>query len=283
MKITDKRGELLNVTVIFTCFNRKEKTIKCIKSLQEQNRNHLLSFVIVDDNSSDGTVEGIQALDCKSLVLEGDGNLFWAGGMRKGIETFFQTDANSDYVLLVNDDVEFYDDIISSLITRSKENSDAIIVGATCDSGGRYTYGASRLLKNNKRGLYCAVEPSDEIIFCDIFNCNCVLIKSGIMKLLGNFDSTYTHALADFDYGFHAKKNQIPILSSGDYVGICEKNSIKNTWQDKSLSCWTRLRKKESIKGAPFKPWFYYMKKNHGLAKAIRYSISPYIRIFLKK
>lgn len=273
----------MDVTVIFTCFNRKEKTIKCVKSLIEGNKNVDISFIIIDDNSTDGTIEALKSLNNNIFIINGNGNLFWSGGMRVGIDKYIKDEKKSDYVLLVNDDVEFNENIIEKMINRSKSYYDSVVVGATNDEKGNFTYGALKLVKNSKGNLYTQVYPKNEIEECDTFNANCVLIKDNIIKDVGNFDKLYRHSLADLDYGFMIRKNGYKIVSSEDYIGICYRNSIKNTWRDTSLGVLERLKLKESVKGAPFKEWFHFMKKNFGIFLAIRYSITPYIRIVLKK
>ena len=40
---------------------------------------------------------------------------------------------------------------------------------------------------------------------------------------------------------------------------------------------------KESPKGLPSKQWFYFLKKNFNINYAVWKSITPYIRIILKK
>lgn len=271
------------VSVILTCFNRKEKTLKCVESLIKGNPKVKFSFIIVDDQSTDGTVEELKKLEYDIKIKNGNGKLFWSGGMRVGISEYLENDNKSNYVLLVNDDVEFYDNILKKMIERSIANSDAVVVGATCDDLGNFTYGALKLNDNRKRGLYYHINPTDEFIQCDTFNANCVLIKSSIIKTIGNFDDIYRHSLADLDYGFTIRRNGYNIISSNKFVGICHRNSTKGTWHDKSLSRLDRIKKKESIKGSPFKQWFYFMNKNFGYVAAVRYSISPYIRILLGK
>lgn len=273
----------MKVTVIFTCFNRKEKSLKCIKSLENKNPEIEFQFIVVDDNSTDGTREAIQGLDSNVRIIRGTGSLYWAGGMRRGIEEYLKRDFGSQYVLLVNDDVEFYDGIVSKLISKSLKNDNSVVVGATCDEDGNLTYGAMQLIVPRKRDLYRQVKPSEQDNECDTFNCNCVLISDSTIREVGNFDSVYTHSLADLDYGLKLRKMGFRILSSDEYVGICNKNSIKGTWADTSLSRRERLKKKESPKGAPCREWFHFMKKNFGFKEAVKYSVSPYVRIMLGK
>lgn len=270
----------MKVTVIFTCFNRKDKSVSCVKSLAEHNPETDFQFIVVDDNSSDGTKEALAELNYEIEIITGNGSLFWAGGMRKGIGKYL-SEASSEYVLLVNDDVRFYPGIVEKLISESKRKNNAVIVGATCDDKGDFSYGAMQLIIPRKKDLYRQIRPSKNPIECDTFNCNCVLIKSDIISQAGNFDSVYTHSLADLDYGLKLRRMGYHIYSSEDYVGVCNKNGVKGTWADSSLSRIDRFKKKESPKGAPYKEWFHFMKKNFGVMDAIKYSISPYARILL--
>lgn len=271
----------MKVTVIFTCFNRKEKSLKCIKTLTGQDLEIEYQFIVVDDNSTDGTAEAILALKNNVVLLRGNGSLYWAGGMRKGIKAYLESVYDSEYVLLVNDDVEFFEGIVNKLIAESKEKKDAVIVGATCDDYGDFTYGAMRLIVPRKKDLYRQVSPSEGIVECDTFNCNCVLLRDDAIRKAGNFDTMYSHSLADIDYGLRLRKLGFHIYSSEEYVGICNKNSITGTWADSSLSRKERLKKKESPKGAPCREWFHFMRKNFGMRCALLYSVTPYIRILL--
>lgn len=274
----------MKVTIILTCFNRKEKTINCIKKLLNNNEKRLkLSFVVVDDNSSDGTYEELKKINCNLILLRGDGNLFWAGGMRKGIKYCLDNRNGENYYLLVNDDVDFMEDIIPKLTKFAEKYCDCVVVGATCDRFGKQTYGMQRRVMSIFSARCDEIPALGNIVEGDTFNANCVLIPSDIFCDVGNFDSKYHHSLADWDYGFAISKRGYKIINYNKYVGYCEKNSCKNTWKDPSLSRIERLKKKESIKGAPFKEWFYYLKKNYNIFIALRYSISPYIRILMRK
>lgn len=273
----------MKVTVIYTCFNRKEKSLKCMKTLVGQDSGIKYHFIVVDDNSTDGTAEAILALGNNVELLHGSGSLYWAGGMRKGINAYLESGPDSDYVLLVNDDVEFSEGIVDKLIAESKDKKDAVIVGATCDDSGAFTYGAMQLIVPRKKDLYRQVSPKEGNVECDTFNCNCVLLSDAVIRKAGNFDPIFTHSLADIDYGLRLRKLGFHIYSSEEYVGVCNKNSIKGTWADSSLSRSERLKKKESPKGAPCREWFHFMKKNFGFKEAVKYSISPYVRIMLGK
>lgn len=96
-------------------------------------------------------------------------------------------------------------------------------------------------------------------------------------------DKAYTHSLGDYDLGFAMTRKGYKLISSVDYVGVCNGNPTKGTWMDTSLSRKERLKKKEAPKGSPSKEWWHFLIKNFGVISAVKYSIIPYIRIFLKK
>lgn len=274
----------MNVVALFTCFNRKEKTEKAIRSLVDGNPTINFTFIVVDDDSSDGTPNMLHALKAEGYSIKcihGAGNLFYSGGMRIAMQYIKQeTDIEYDYVLLMNDDVEFYSKSIERMVQQSMEQKNSVVVGVTCDRNGNYSYGAIKYIKGIKYVGY-GVEFKD--VPCDTFNANCVVIPKKHFMACPIIDEHYVHSLGDFDYGFSLKNAGAKIHPTDYYVGICEPNSVKGTWGDRELSRFERIKKKEQPKGLPTNIWFYYVKKNFDLLNAIRAAVGPYVRIFLKK
>ena len=264
---------------LMTCFNRKEKTIHAVERLIYGNPEVQFSFIITDDGSTDGTYEVLKKFSEIRLV-QGNGSLFYSGGMRRAIELAKESHEEFDYCLLFNDDVDFYDSAIAKL---TKKDESFIWVGPTCDEKGNLSYGG--VVKTS------SWRPKTEIVMgenaagkeCDTFNANCVLIPWQIFKNLDNIDSIYTHSMGDFDYGFSAKRKGARIKVSDEYVGKCPDNPVQVSWRNTQLSRKERLQRKESPKGLPGREWFHYLNKNYSLVTAIIYSVIPYLRILLKK
>ena len=270
----------MKILVLFTCYNRCEKTLTCINSLQK-NTQIKFDFIVVDDNSQDDTCKELKKYN-NITVLHGNGSLFYSGGMRMAIAEAKSRDLSEySYVMFVNDDVEFFENSISKLVEYlNGENS--IEIGSMCDSQGKLSYGGVKHVGSiNPR--YQTVMSKAERTYCDTFCANCVLLPKNIFVKLPNIDSHYKHAMGDFDYGWEARRQGVKILASNDFVGRCNDNPKDDTWSDPALSIKERLRKKETIKGLPRKEYFYFLKKNHGLLTAVIYSATPYLKILLKK
>lgn len=269
------------VQVILTCYNRKQFTLRCIESLQNSNPNIEFHFVVVDDNSTDGTFEALCGLPYSVEVIKGTGQLYWNGGMYLGLSTVIDRQQAFDYALLVNDDVDFYPGCIEKAIAQSKKENNAVIVGETVDSEGKTSYGGIAFL-SHVRVKYTVLEPSDALN-CDTFNANCVLVPCNVLKEVGNLDSYYKHAMGDFDYGMMIKRKGFEIHHTPFYVGECNENVIEGTWLDASLSRMARFRLKESNKGLPIKDWFHFVNKNFSFGAAVYHMLTPYIRILFRK
>lgn len=270
---------MIKILGLMTCFNRKDKTINSIKKLKE-NRDLEFSFIVADDNSKDGTREALSSMK-NVTVLKGDGNLFYSGGMRLAIAEALKC-KGIDYVLLFNDDVEFYDNAIADLV-RKAQNEHCVWVGPTCDTEGELSYGGV-IRKSRWRPSFEIIKADNEEGYkCDTFNANCVLIPWHIFETVGNMDTAYSHSLGDFDYGFKIKKSGFNIKVSNQYVGVCCDNPVVGEWRDNKLPMSKRLRLKETPKGLPYKEWFHYLRKNYSVMTAVVYSIIPYARILFRK
>lgn len=271
--------DMEKAVIILTCHNRREKTIKCLKSIIDGNKELEYTFVAVDDNSTDGTSEELGKLGADIIILEGDGNLFWNGGMHMGMEYAINHLSEADYFVMINDDVDFFVGSFDKMARALKGNT-KVLVGATCDDKGHLSYGGTKY-KGGKSLELTMIGPDKSKVNCETFNANCVFIPREIFLKAGSTDPKYIHSMGDFDYGFRIHKLGYEINVYEAFVGSCNDNPVTGTWQDKSLPRLKRIKLKESFKGLPFSNWFRYLRKNFGLDVAIVRSITPYIKILL--
>lgn len=265
------------IAVLITCHNRRAATLSCLSALKRQNSiadsDIQLHLFLVDDGCTDGTAEAVLALWPETTMIQGDGNLFWCGGMRKAWEAAAVT--QTDHYLLLNDDTILFPEALSHLLDLCpKPTSRTIAVGATCDPySGNWTYGG---LQCDTPFIPSAAQPRR----CRTMNANCALIPQAIFVEIGMFYHVYRHAMGDMDYGFSATRRGIEILETRSFVGTCSRNSICGTWRDTSLARTTRLKLLISAKGLPPHEWYHYCRRNYGVLWW-RYFVSPYLRILI--
>lgn len=271
---------MAKAVVILTCFNRKDKTTKCIKSIIEGNSKLDFEWVVVDDKSTDGTADAVRVIATDAHVITGTGGLFWNGGMNRGMEYAIENLSDADYFVMINDDVEFYPGIFDDMAVCTGDTR--VLVGATQADDGSLSYGGIKY-NGGKSIKLRMVGPNESTLECDTFNANCVFIPREIFLKTGATDPHYSHSMGDFDYGFTIKRLGYKINVYEKFVGKCNDNPVTGTWQDKALSVSRRLKLKEGPKGLPFKDWFRYLKKNFGLDVAIVRSFTPYIKILLRR
>src|SRR5580700_8623826 len=98
------------IAVLMTSFNRREVTLKSVAALFQQRKAEGVQFTVflVNDGSTDGTDEAVHSRFPDVRVLQGDGTLFWNGGMRMAFETAARE--SFDAYLFLNDDTFLYSD-----------------------------------------------------------------------------------------------------------------------------------------------------------------------------
>lgn len=275
------------IAVIFTCFNRKEKTIKCVKSLLKQKNMPDFQLYICDDRSTDGTVDEINKIIPEAVVIEGTGSLFWSRGMYEAMKP--AVEHGYEFYLMINDDVEFNDNMWQLMHEAYEANKSCGVTGSTlAKSTGKQSYGGAKFFKK-RSGDYIGpmLEPKHDIfVECDVANWNCFLIDDAVIKEVGLIDNVYEHAMGDFDYSLRMRKQGFKIVQAKDYVGYCEDNDIYGTFKDSSLPRKQRIKKLFAQNGLPYKSWKRFVKKYyvHGTLKNIYVPYLKYgLAILLRK
>jgi GT2 family glycosyltransferase len=104
------------VIIVTPVFNGRQHTEAFLNSLKTQNYPNF-ETVIIDDGSTDGTAKMIEEKFPQTVVLKGNGNLWWSGSTNLGVEYALKHQAN--FVLTINNDVTIPDDYISNLVKRA--------------------------------------------------------------------------------------------------------------------------------------------------------------------
>lgn len=267
------------LAILITCHNRRQLTLTCLQKLYKQN----ISFdvYLVDDGSCDGTSEAIRERYPEVKIIQGDGNLFWVGGMYLAFAEAIKH--GYDYYLWLNDDTLLEPNALKTilethLLLTHQSNPDSIVVGSVKDPVTEtYSYGGRIRCRKRFSRTFEAVEPQQEPQECDTMHGNIVLIPRFVAERVGNLDAAFTHQRGDLDYGLRAKKLGCSIFIAPGYLGTCSQNTVRGSWVDTNLPIYQRLQKVFQVKAFPIREWTIFTKRHSGHLWFIYWTF-PYLR-----
>jgi len=114
----------LDVSIIIVSWNTKEILIDCLESIFEQTRDTEFEVVVVDNCSSDGSVEMVASEFPQVRLIENSENKGFAAANNQGM-----TISRGRYVLLLNPDTIVLDGAIQKTVNYADQNSEAGVVG----------------------------------------------------------------------------------------------------------------------------------------------------------
>lgn len=110
------------VAVVILNWNGRDDTLACLDSLAMIDYSNL-SVIVVDNGSSDGSVDAIRTRHPAVDVFETGRNLGFAGGSNVGIRRALQRGV--DFVLLLNNDTEVAPDLVDSFVAAARRHPQA--------------------------------------------------------------------------------------------------------------------------------------------------------------
>lgn len=236
--------------IIIPVHNRKITTLACLENLKTIGDLQKYQIIVIDDGSTDGTSEAIHNLYSTVTVLKGDGNLWWTGAIRQGME--YAIAQGADYLIWLNDDCYPQAGAIAQLLYVCMTRENAIVGGQSFDP---------ETLNPSYSGVICkatTIAPvfdlTDELSECDGLNGNLVCFPRSVVEAIGypdttrfphyHGDATYTHAAKRKGYQLFICKDAIA-WNHNDHPGVSwlvAECSIKQLWQDrfsiKSANYW---------------------------------------------
>ena len=275
---------MISISVLLTCFNRRPTTLAALERLFRQDciAEVNLEVFLVDDGSSDGTGDAVKAQFPQVHVVQGDGSLYWNGGMRTAMGLALQRDL--DYYVWLNDDTILLPDALRRMLKteellRARGLATAIVVGSTCDPRtGLLTYGGVVRSSPWRTLKFALVPPGDTALPCHTMNGNFVLIPRSVAALVGNVSPEFTQSAGDFDYGLRAHRLGCTTWVAPGLVGTCARNPVARTWQDRTLSLRERWANLNSPKGLPPQTWWTFARRHAGLMWPA-YAVWPYLKV----
>jgi GT2 family glycosyltransferase len=267
------------VAAVMAAYNRKDLTLACLRSLRAQRvPGSTLDTFVLDDASSDGTSEAIAEQFPEVTVLQGTGELYWNGGMRRAFSAAMTGDY--DYYLWMNDDTTLDDHALALLLQvehrlREQGEDPVIVAGSTRHPDtGELTYGGLVRPYRWRRLRWELVEPGDEPRPCETMNGNVVLVPRAVVRRVGNIDPAFVQQMGDYDYGLRARAAGCSVWIAPGTIGTCASHPRRRPEEQPLLG---ELRRLWSLKELSPRPWMVFARRWAGGLWPM-YWLSPYMR-----
>jgi len=204
--INQKEAHKNNIWVVTVNWNQPEFTLQCVQSLRENN-DQSFSLAIVDNGSTDQSIEYLRVINPEKLVINKT-NLGFAGGFNAGIR--YALAQGADYVFMVNNDTISQPNTLDMLINT------AIQVGAEIASPAIFYFNApdriwstggkiNPLLSAPLDGHSRKKPLPDQPIKREFFTGCALLIHKNVFEEIGFFDENFFLYYEDLDFFIRAK------------------------------------------------------------------------------
>ena len=210
----------MDLSVIIVSFNTKKLTIDCLKSIEKEGSKLSIEVIVVDNNSSDGSREGLESFKTdkfKYASILNDSNTGYAKANNQGIKI-----AKGKYILLLNSDTLVHKNSLGELIAFDERTPDAGVVGSkllNIDGSLQSSCYNFPTIKNaileyffGKKGLFDKFAPKgSEPTTVDALVGAAFLITPEAKKKVGVLDERYWAYFEDIDYCRQVWKNGLKV------------------------------------------------------------------------
>lgn len=241
--------DIPKISIIIPSFNNLDQLKYCVKSIQQQKFKNY-EIVIVDGNSTDGTVPFLKSLKSPfKFVSEKDQGIYDA--MNKGVVI-----SKGDWLYFMGADDQFYDDMILAKIASFVEGKKTDLILGSIEYVGA------------KRKKFVS-SFSFKIWIKNTVHHQSVFYNRTVFKNY-KYDTRFK-VLGDYKLNLSLYKNKHTFLTVNEKVALCDPNGISKNYN------WNLYKEDIALKVATsnkiFYPIFYvlgvfkYLMKNLGILK----------------
>ena len=199
------------VAVILVNWNGREVTLDCLRSLRAV-RSHALHVLVVDNASTDGSVEAIQLNFPEAEILQQSSNLRFAGGNNAGIKRALEL--NAEYILLLNNDTIVDPSVVQALVGRMDADQQCGMVAPKIYyydrpevlwfAGAKVSFWTGTMrhigIREVDSGQHDRARETDYATGC------CTLVRSSVVRAVGVLDESYFMYGEDADWSMRVKR-----------------------------------------------------------------------------
>lgn len=120
------------IEIVTPVHNRVIETLQCLRSIERLEKTGLdLHVIVVDDDSTDGTVEALAGEFPDVEVIKGDGNLWYTAGTNRGIEAAMRH--KPDFILAINNDSIFDEKCVLKMVECAEKHPRSVVGAVLLD------------------------------------------------------------------------------------------------------------------------------------------------------
>lgn len=216
----------IELAIIIVSYNHKKYLFRCLGSLIKDKHLHDYRIIVVDNNSSDGTIENLsQKYKSRVVIVRNAVNVGFAKACNFGINSFA-----SNYYLVLNPDIIASKGSVEKMIGFLKKNKTvACVVPLLKNQDGTIQYSCRKfpgwretLLKRTPLRWFTSLENINKydlkitsLIEKNIpFRINwalgsCMLIRKSALKKVGLFDERFFLYCEDIDWFYRLKRAKL--------------------------------------------------------------------------
>lgn len=109
--IKNKGSKIMQVSIIIVSYNTKDLTLNCIKSIYQHTKNIEFEIIVVDNASSDGSIQAIEEQFPQVILIEAGDNIGFGRANNLGAKS-----ATGEFLFLLNSDTLLIENSLKKLM-----------------------------------------------------------------------------------------------------------------------------------------------------------------------
>lgn len=224
-----------SVSIIILTTNALSMTLEQLKDVSKlSTKNIQAECVVVDNGSTDGTEEKIKNFKLPNMgykFIQSGANLGFAGGNNVGMR--YALKKNSDFILLLNNDLILPSDMVVKLVDYMVRNSDVGIASPkmyfakgyefhkdrykASQLGNVLWYAGGTVDRNNVYTVHRGVDEVDtgkydKVEETDVANGAAVIIRKEVLNKIGLLDESFFLYWEDADFSERVKRSGYKVM-----------------------------------------------------------------------
>lgn len=231
----------MTIVAIIVTYNGSAWINKCINSVLESEIP--VRVIVVDNNSSDNTVQIVQSNFPEVIIFQNTDNLGF--GKANNIGMKFALNANAEYVFLLNQDAWVEKKAIRKLLEISLKFPEYILSPVHLNSdGSELESGFASYVPKNVLGDIINPNDEKEIFTVKFVNAAFWLIPVKCLEKVGGFDPLFFHYEEDVDFLNRAQFHGFKVAICPNAVGY---HSRKRVHSDKDYFSYSGRARNKNI------------------------------------